>query len=275
MPLAIGVLLLSPNAAGAADFPSASGTIKLEYEQGLLSAEITQAPLAEVLAALRQLSGLQVRTLAGLPADTRVSVTVRAAPLVDGVRKILGDRPYVLQVDADGASLQLLLGPENAQGATPPARPPATAMQHSPEHLSSSRDAPSPVAWREAADSAQNTGDEVDSQRAQAQTETRLARALTALRSDQAHGQGEALDQLAYSTDARAIEALKQVALGALEVAPAIRVHAVAALARHALQQPSSDPTLLPLLEQLADNEEAAVRAVARQTLDDLWQQEQ
>jgi hypothetical protein len=86
---------------------------------------------------------------------------------------------------------------------------------------------------------------------------------------------GEAIDQLAYSSDARAIEALTQVAMGTLEVAPAIRVHAVAALARHALQRASSDPSLVPVLEQLASNGDDTVRAVARQTLEDLQQQQE
>src|SRR5262249_46894318 len=156
---------------------------------------------------------------------------------------------------------------------------PAAAGRHWPRHARSSPDARSPLAWQEPADVAEDfehtTGDGAHIRRAQAQTEARLVQALTALRSDQARGHGEALDQLAYSTDARAIEALKQVALGALDVAPAVRVHAVAALARHALERPSPDPTLLPVLEQLAGNGDAAVRAVARQTLDDLWQQEQ
>ena len=63
--------------------------------------------------------------------------------------------------------------------------------------------------------------------------------------------------------------------MGTLEVAPAIRVHAVAALARHALQRASSDPSLVPVLEQLAGNGDDTVRAVARQTLEDLQQQQE
>jgi hypothetical protein len=275
--LAIGVLLLSPNATGAADFPSARGTIRLEYERGLLSAEIAQAPLADVLAALRQLSGLRVRTLGGLPTDSPVSTTVHAAPLVEGVRKILGDRSYVLQVDGDELSVQLLLGPETDHGASSPAAPAGAAERHGPRPVSSAPDALAPLAWQDPADRAEDiaqTGDGARTRQAEGQVEARLTRALAALRSDQARGHGEALDQLAYSTDARAIEVLKEVALGTLEVAPAVRVHAVAALARHALQRTSSDSTLLPVLEQLADNGDAAVSAVARQTLEDLWRQE-
>jgi hypothetical protein len=242
----------------AADFPSAKGTIKLHYEHALLSAEIKQATLAEILAALRQLTGVQVRTMGTLPTERPVSMTVHAVPLAQGIRKILKDVSYVLQTHEAGLTVHVLLGQGIDHTTTLPAAPPVVAMHHSPAE---ERDGP--------------THDGAQAQPAQEHTEARLAHALTVLHSTQAHMHGEALDQLAYSSDARAIEALTQVAMGALEVAPAIRVHAVTALARHALQQASADPSLVPVLEQLADNGDDTVRAVARQTLEDLQQQQE
>ena len=251
------VLLLPLSAVSAADFPSARGTIKLHHEHALLSAEIKHATLAEVLAALRQLTGIQVRTMGILPTDGPVSVTVHAVPLAQGIRKILKDVSYVLQARETGLTIHVLLGQGLDHTTTMPAAPPAVA-----EHSGQAEELDEP------------THDDAHIQPdAQAHTEARLAHALTALHSTQAHVHGEALDQLAYSSDARAIEALTEVAMGILEVAPAIRVHAVAALARHALQRASSDPSLVPVLEQLASNGDDTVRAVARQTLEDLQQQ--
>jgi HEAT repeat protein len=63
------------------------------------------------------------------------------------------------------------------------------------------------------------------------------------------------------------------MATGALIATPATRVHAVVGLARQALQRTSADPSLVPVLKQLADHEDDAVRAVARQTLEDLRQE--
>ena len=251
------VSLLPLSAVRAVDFPSATGTIKLHYEHALLSAEITHATLAEVLAALRQLTGVQVRTMGALQADGPVSVTVHAVPLAQGIRKILKDVSYVLQARETGLTVHVLLG----QGIDHITTLPAVAAQHGP-----------PLAWQE---SPVPAGEHDDPTHDEAHAEVRLAQALTALHSPQAHTHGEALDQLAYSSDVRAIEALTQVAMGTLEVAPAIRVHAVAALARHALQRASSDPSLVPVLEQLASNGDDSVRAVARQTLEDLQQQQE
>jgi len=246
------VVVLPLSAVGAVDFPSARGTIKLHYEHALLSAEIEHATLAEVLAALRQLPGVQVRTLGALPADGAVSVTVHGVPLTEGIRKILRDTSYVLQVHEVEVTVHVLPGHGNTEVSPP-------------------------IVWQEPP----NTTEEPDdlnrdgtpTQSAQARTEARLTQAITALHSTRAHGHAEALDQLAYSSDARAIEAVTQVAMGTLHVAPAIRVHAVVALARHALQGGSSDPSLVPVLEQLAGDGDDAVRAVARQSLEDLKQQ--
>jgi hypothetical protein len=269
------VLLLPLSVVRAADFPSAKGTIKLHYEHALLSAEIKHATLAEVLAALRQLTGIQVRTTGTLPTDGLVSVTVHAVPLAQGIRKILKDVSYVLQAHEAGLTVHVLLG----QGIDHTTTMPVVAEHHDPMHTPFSPEVFPPLAWQELSGHAEErdepTHDGAYTQPAQVHTEARLAHALTALHSTQAHVHGEALDQLAYSSDARAIEALTQVAMGTLEVAPAIRVHAVAALARHALQRASSDPSLVPVLEQLAGNGDDNVRAVARQTLEDLQQQPQ
>lgn len=268
------VLLLPLSAVRAVDFPSARGTIKLHYEHALLSAEIKHATLAEVLAALRQLTGVQVRTMGALQADGPVSTTVHTVPLAQGIRKILKGVSYVLQAHETGLTVHVLLG----QGIDHTTTLLAVATHHDPQHAPSSPEPFPLVARQESSDPAGEpddpTHDEAHTQAAQARAEARLAQALTALHSTQAHVHGEALDQLAYSSDARAIEALTQAAMGALEVAPAIRVHAVAALARHALQRASSDPSLVPVLEQLASNGDDTVRAVARQTLEDLQQQQ-
>ncbi len=258
------VLLLPLSAVRAVDFPSAQGTIKLHYEHALISAEIKHATLAEVLAALRQLTGVQVRTMGALQADGPVSVTVHAVPLAQGIRKILKDVSYALQARETGLTVHVLLG----QGIDHSTTLPAVAAHHGPPLAR--QESPAPAGEHDAP-----THDAAHTQTAQAHAEARLAQALTELHSTQAHTHGEALDQIAYSSDARAIEALTQAAMGALEVAPAIRVHAVTALARHALQRASSDPSLIPILEQLAGNGDDTVRAVARQTLEDLQQQQE
>ncbi len=271
------VWLLPLNAVGAVDFSSARGTIRLHSERALLTAEIEHATLAEVLAALRQLAGVQVRTIGPLSAARPVSVTVHAVPLAEGIEKILRDMSYVLQVHGDDLTVDVLLGPETDDTTTLPAAPPTVAERHGRPRAPFSPEASAPLARQESPDPAEEfdepNQDGTRTQPPQARTEARLAQALTALRSTQTDVHREALDHLAYSSDARAIEALTQVAMGTLEVAPAIRVHAVAALARHALQRTSSDPSLVPILEQLAANGDNRVRAVARQTLDDLQQQ--
>jgi hypothetical protein len=249
-------LLLPLSAVRAVDFASAQGTLKLHYEHALLSAEIKQATLAEILAALRQLTGIQVRTMGTLPPDQPISVTVHAVPLAQGIRKILKDVSYVLQAREAGLTVHVLLG----QGIDHTTVSPQVAWQQSPASAGGSE---------------AFTNDAAHAQPVQEHTESRLVHALTTLHSTQTHMHGEALDQLAYSSDTRAIDALTQVALGTLEVALAIRVHAVTALARHALQRDSSDPSLVPVLEQLARHGDDRVRAVARQTLEDLQQQQE
>jgi hypothetical protein len=269
------VLLLPLSAVRAVDFPSARGTIKLHYEHALLSAEIKHAALAEVLVALQQLTGAQVRTLGALHDDGPISVTVHAVPLAQGIRKLLKDVSYVLQAHETGLTVHVLLGQGIDHTTTMPVALPAVAEHHAPL----SPEASPSLAWQEPSGTAEEHGeptyDDAGTQQAQAHMEERLARALTVLHSPQAHMHGEALDQLAYSNDARAIEALTQVAMGTLEVAPAIRAQAATALARHALQQASSDPSLVSVLEQLASNRDDKVRAVARQTLEDLQQQQE
>ena len=311
---------LAPNAAGAVDLastgerqgrdgPARRGTIELHYERDLLSAQITDAPLAEVLAALRRLPRVQLQVIGAPSGDRPVTVTVHPVPIVEGVRTILREISYVLELHEAGMTVHALLGPTGG-GPTPrfvaegdtsladTAREPSPAdtereaslapagaeRQVSPTEaagervasLAASPEVPTSGQGELSADPAEGLGDpvrdEFRSQLTQAAPDARLAQALSALSSRQAEVHAEALDEIAYSSDVRAIDTLTEAALGLLHVAPAIRVQAAAALARHALQAAPSDRTLVPLLEQLARDGDNRVQAVARQTLKDLEQ---
>ena len=273
------IVLLLPGSAGATDFTSAGGTVTLRYERGLLAAEIEQATFAEILAALRQLPDVRVRTVGMLSDDRRGSVVFHPVPLVAGIRAILRDRSYVLQEDGGRYTVDVLL----AAGTEHRAELAASRTDHTAVLAGSKT--PAFAGGARPLDSRQvpDPGEDLDSraspddraQTAPARREARLTDALAALHSAPPEAQAEVLDRLAYSGDARAIEALTQVATGTFEAASAIRVQAAAALARHALHRSSADPSLVSVLEQLAGDGNATVRAVARQTLEDLEQRQE
>ncbi len=85
------------------------------YADGRLSVRATAAPLPDVLRAVGQATGAELR---GRPADTPpVTVTVEGLPVKDALERILGTQSFALVVGDDGhvRAIELRGGPQTAR----------------------------------------------------------------------------------------------------------------------------------------------------------------
>jgi hypothetical protein len=276
-----------------------SSVLEIRYENALISAEIENAPLGRIFERLAQATALEAHV--GNPAITRwpVSTVVEGSPLQEGLKQILKGFSYALY-SADGRLVVHVLstrpqatntggkspriGSEPSLQTTGDAVPGIHADQPVPGEgtgaaAPQSLDEFQPLSTPEAtaavgSEEGDGTRDVDQAAQEQGGDEARLQRALSALASEHKHLHVEALDELASIADARAIEALAQAARAATNLDPGVRVQAVTALSQHALNTGFDDPVPVDALKQLAQDQDENVRAIARQTFEEIRKRE-
>jgi hypothetical protein len=155
----------------------AEGAVSIHYQNGMIDADINNAPVAEVLRELEAQTGARIARSAPADPGERISATVRTMSLQEGLRIILRGYSFAIYADtgADAPVVTLLSKPTSV--AVPAAaRPSAVPLPRSPGGVNAdgpvpgaipvqpgappSREAPVPA--EELSDLAEDEGDEED-----------------------------------------------------------------------------------------------------------------
>lgn len=261
----------------------------LDYSQGHIDARITAMPLRRVLSGLSAKTGLQTRVSDPQIGDYPVTSTLQAVPLTEAIAELLDGFSYAMYAEgAEGATLTLsvlstppkpkpspilvtrAISPAASQGALPAdPGPPDTPADERETDGPESLEEFEPITMEEpftAGDEGEDT-DRASSADNPAYNEALLQRALNALGSEHKDLHPYAIEQLADLKDARAMQALIDVALNGAEQTPQVHRRAVAALGRRVEQLGSADMASTNALKQLAQDSDQEVRNIASQAL--------
>src|SRR5262245_40265893 len=124
------VALFTALRAGSPEAAPGPAGLRVDYRDGRVTAHVVEAPVRDVLDAIREATGAEVR---GQPVDQgAVSIELDNATLDDALHRLLGKQNFTLIYGRDGRpkTLVLLGGPE---AAPPPSdRPPAAGVVVAP-----------------------------------------------------------------------------------------------------------------------------------------------
>lgn len=117
----------APSAGVAEPTAAASGSVQVEFRDGLLTLDVRDAPLDDVLRTIGKKAGFEVVIKVDL--STPVSRSFAAMPLDQGIRRLIGETSFVMAYGGSGDAVRLtLLSPGASDGGTEIGRLEVTAV---------------------------------------------------------------------------------------------------------------------------------------------------
>src|SRR5262249_19728828 len=113
--------------------PAAPAAPTVTVRDGKVTAALQQAPIDEVIDAIADETGAELR---GVAPEREVTLRLDAVPVEDALERLLGSPGFTLTYDADGNLKRIELSVANAAGAAPKAAT-ASAASNTPQTAAS------------------------------------------------------------------------------------------------------------------------------------------
>lgn len=268
-------------------------TISILYENGLIDANINDAPIGQILEELKDKTGIGVNINVNNPSivNSRVSLTLRKIPLGKAIQIILEGFSYALYPLDDRFTVSVLPEvPETVmthQRVTSEPKTTAQAISISkategfeaqsvyadnglvPKSLDDFQSITKEEHWLEpTVEESTEYSEQIMAERRY--QEALVQRAYDVINSEHEHLYEDALNQLIGINDAQATEML--IDASTTEYSPISRAQAVDALWQHATNLQFTDTTSIDALIQLSEDGDDDVRSIALQALREIEQ---